>query len=337
MSQKELAIRCGYSEKHISTVISGQKNISPDFAKKLEYALGIDAIFWINLQTNYDKELLEFEELNNITKEEIGILSKFKDIFKEYRKHGFLDINLSDVDEVIEARKVFNVSNLLQIPKLTHIGAYRINKSNSVDDYVLYAWEHLCELIDESSEHSEDIVFNIDLLKKSISDIKNIMFLDTDYIIPELRKVFAKCGISFYLMKCFSGAPVQGYIRKNNRNGLSLYMTIRGGYADIFWFSLFHEIAHIINGDIKNIYIDFSDTQDTKENFANECAANFLISKESYSKFVLENKYDLNSIFSLAKENNVKPYICLGRLMNDHHLSWSKYNKYRERYKLLEA
>ena len=37
MSQKELAIRCAYSEKHISTVISGQKNISPDFAKKLEY------------------------------------------------------------------------------------------------------------------------------------------------------------------------------------------------------------------------------------------------------------------------------------------------------------
>lgn len=60
MSQKELAIRCGVSEKHISTVISGQKNISVDFAKKLEYAFGIDAIFWINLQTNYDKELLEY-------------------------------------------------------------------------------------------------------------------------------------------------------------------------------------------------------------------------------------------------------------------------------------
>lgn len=46
---------------------------------------------------------------------------------------------------------------MLQIPKLTHTGAYRINKSISVDDYVLYAWEHLCELIDENSEHSEDI------------------------------------------------------------------------------------------------------------------------------------------------------------------------------------
>lgn len=135
---------------------------------------------------------------------------------------------------------------MLQIPKLTHTGAYRINKRIRVDDYVLYAWKHLRELIDENSEHSEDIVFNIDLLKKSISDIKNIIFLDTDYIIPELRKVFAKCGISFYLMKSFSSAPVQGYIRKNSRDGLSLYMTIRGGYADIFCFHYFMRLLTLL-------------------------------------------------------------------------------------------
>ena len=35
MAQKELAIRTGMTEKHISTVINGQKNISSSFAKKL--------------------------------------------------------------------------------------------------------------------------------------------------------------------------------------------------------------------------------------------------------------------------------------------------------------
>ncbi len=69
MSQKELAIRCGVSEKHVRTVISGQKNISVDFAKKLEYALEIDTIFWINLQTNYDKDIIEFEKINNNSEE----------------------------------------------------------------------------------------------------------------------------------------------------------------------------------------------------------------------------------------------------------------------------
>lgn len=47
MSQQELALRTGVTPKHISTVLSGEKNISVSFAKKLEYALDIDAEFWI--------------------------------------------------------------------------------------------------------------------------------------------------------------------------------------------------------------------------------------------------------------------------------------------------
>ena len=35
ISQKELAIRTGFSEKHVSTVINGQKNISAEFAMRL--------------------------------------------------------------------------------------------------------------------------------------------------------------------------------------------------------------------------------------------------------------------------------------------------------------
>ena len=71
MSQKELAIRTGMTEKHISTVIDGQKNIFSSFAKKLEYALAIETEFWMNLQANYERELLEFEELNNMSEQEV--------------------------------------------------------------------------------------------------------------------------------------------------------------------------------------------------------------------------------------------------------------------------
>lgn len=64
MSQKELAARVALTEAYISNVINGQKAISVSLAKKLEYALGIDASFWINLQANYDKELADFEDFN---------------------------------------------------------------------------------------------------------------------------------------------------------------------------------------------------------------------------------------------------------------------------------
>lgn len=65
MTAERAGCENGKSEKHISTVIHGKKNISAAFARKLEYALGIETLFWMNLQVNYDRELLEFEELNN--------------------------------------------------------------------------------------------------------------------------------------------------------------------------------------------------------------------------------------------------------------------------------
>lgn len=62
MSQKELAIKTGMTEKYISTVISGQENMSSSFANKLEYALGIETEFWMNLQANYEREKKDVRE-----------------------------------------------------------------------------------------------------------------------------------------------------------------------------------------------------------------------------------------------------------------------------------
>ena len=62
MSQKELVLRTGVSAKYISSVLRGKKNISASFAKKLEYALNIEAEFWVNLQNSYDKEILEYQK-----------------------------------------------------------------------------------------------------------------------------------------------------------------------------------------------------------------------------------------------------------------------------------
>ena len=331
MSQKELAIRCGVSEKHISTVLNGKKNISADFAKKLEYALGIDTIFWMNLQNSYNNEIIKYEEIHNITDEEFSILKRLKDILVDLKNDSFISSNLTCVDEVMELRRLFNISNLLNIPKLEHFGAYRM-KCSKIDQYVMFAWEKYCELVDS------DVIKNkldVKMLYESIPQIKSIMFHNTSEIVYDLKKIFANCGIKFYLMKTYKGAPIQGYIRHNGDNSISLYMTIRGSYADIFWFSLFHEIAHIINGDAKNSFIDYDEMLPDIEEKANVSAANMIISKKSYDLFISKNDFSIDSIRRLANENNVQLYMCIGRLMRDKYIDWKHYSNYRIRYVLI--
>ena len=208
MSQRELAVRTGMTEKHVSTVIHGQKGISAAFAKKLEYALGIEASFWMNLQANYDRELLEFEEVNNITEDELGVLKAAM---------------------VLDFRMIFGISNLLDTPKISYAAAYRAQcKNNNVDPYVLFAWQRMCELLTKNIDVADEV--DIEKLREMIPDIKQVMFMRTNQIQKKLTTIFSECGIAFRIVPNFTGAPVQGFIKKTEDGTLILCMTLRQVY-----------------------------------------------------------------------------------------------------------
>ena len=57
ITQKELAERAGVSEAFLSDVIHGKKDFSKKLSMGLENAVGVPNSFWLNLQTNYGKEL----------------------------------------------------------------------------------------------------------------------------------------------------------------------------------------------------------------------------------------------------------------------------------------
>ena len=50
MSQKEFAVRIDMSEKHVSKLINGEVQLTPEVAVRLEIVLGVPARFWNNLE-----------------------------------------------------------------------------------------------------------------------------------------------------------------------------------------------------------------------------------------------------------------------------------------------
>ncbi len=54
MKQKELAGKMDISTSVLSDLIHGRRNITADLALKLEQALDMSAMFWMNFQSKYD-------------------------------------------------------------------------------------------------------------------------------------------------------------------------------------------------------------------------------------------------------------------------------------------
>ena len=110
-------------------------------------------------------------------------------------------------------------------------------------------------------------------------------------------------------------------------------MTIRQSYANIFWFTLFHEIGNILNGDIEYNKIDYYIENETKENEADVFAKNILIDEKKYKKFIYNGDFSRKKIIEFAKEQKVQPFIIVGRLQKDKKIDYSKYNDLKIRYK----
>lgn len=63
-----LAKAMGVGETGVSEIINGRRRISTAMAYRLAYALGTTAMFWMNLQTDYDAKSFDPSELQNTVK-----------------------------------------------------------------------------------------------------------------------------------------------------------------------------------------------------------------------------------------------------------------------------
>ncbi len=334
LSQKELAQRAGVSEAFLSDVIHGKKDISRGLAMGLEYALGVPCSFWLNLQANYDAEVLNLKEEETVNDEEKNVLKTIHAVAEYLEKMEYIQENLSEEAKIIELRRLFQISDLTGLAYFSLTGALRISGKAAVDPYVMGAWLCMCQAMGRGRTIKTE--FEPSQKEHLISDIKNIMCAHSVNIQHDLRSLFSNFGIDFSIAHNFRGAPVHGYISKKDDNKYQMVLTIRGAYADIFWFSLFHELGHIYNGDISKpgILIDAQEPNDgNREAAADQFAADALLSPDSYRNFLEKGDFSYPVIEKFAQSQSVPSFVVIGRLQKEKYISWNKFNTYKPRYK----
>lgn len=326
MSQKELATRVGVSEKHICTVISGERAISTAFAKKLGYVIK-NSSYWLQAQAAYDAERQLIVDQENISDSEFLVYKELKNVIEVLEQKSLFKKSLSKAKTVVDLRSFFKVSDLTLIPKITYNAAYRaqLSKNAQVNPYILYAWQIMCEKLSENIKCES--VLNLEKLKEIVPLIKQLMFDDYNEFISALQKMLGSCGISFLVVNHFKGAPVQGFIKEAS-DKVIMCLTNRRKRADTFWFTLFHEIGHLLNGDIKRRFVDFELVNSSIESKADDYAKNTLIDPSDYKAFVQDTEYSPSKkdIYSFAEKMGVQPFVIVGRLQNDQIIEWSEHN-----------
>ena len=331
MSQLELSQRIGYTPKHINEVCKGKKPITPDMAIRLSAIFNLSSAFWNNLQANYDSEYNELINEQTVTEDELAILKEVP--INELISYGYL-VNVNSKNKratVLLLRKFFRVSELTFITNVLDntVSAYR-KADKEINRIKLATWIAMGLSAYRPSPNRLDV----ERPKKELPYLKKqILEKDINVAISNLTQILDNCGITFKVLHHLKNVPVQGYIRNINDNIL-LNLTIRNKYSDIFWFTFFHEIGHILsNKDRKTLnMIDYEFSNDfSNEKQADEFASNLLIDKDLYKAF-LNQEINASSIRQLAKKAGVSESIVVGRLGHEDPKYFSRYSYMREQY-----
>ena len=72
-------------------------------------------------------------------------------------------------------------------------------------------------------------------------------------------------------------------------------MTLRNKSSDMFWFTLFHEIGHLLDGK-NEFFVDFTKNSHNSEDYADSFAMDELLAKKEYFDFVKRKDYSKCSI-----------------------------------------
>lgn len=323
MSQKEFAMRMGMSEKHISKLINGEVQLTVDVARRLELVLGVPLQFWCNLETIYREKLAKVAEERAM---DADILLARKFPYKEMAQNGWVKETTKAEDKVINLRKFFEVVQLDMLQgNLIPAGiACRKLSETEKSYYALVAWAQKAKL---ESRKIKTQPLDIKLLRKSIPEIRKMTRMPAKDFCKKLSTLLAECGIAIVFLPHIGGSFLHGATFYDG-NKIVLGLTVRGKDADKFWFSLFHELAHIIYGHIGKT----EGTTQEDEHDADLYASETLIPEDKFNAFAQRGNITENTIKQFADEEEIDAGIVLGRLQKYGYVQYGWYKNLKKQY-----
>lgn len=323
MTQLDLSDKTGINKKTINEIIKGKAPITTTTALKLEYVFNIPASFWNNLESNYREVLERQKDFDSIIDDEKYLKNiPYNEMSK--RKWDYIETTRSPFERVVNLRKFFSVASLGFNTELKRKLAFRKQDNDSFSYESLYCWLRYGEIQSNKVEYPK---FDVVKLKESVKKIRSLascLFFDK---IDEIKEILRECGVSLVFEPHLPNTYVNGVSYKITKDKAIIMISDRGKKDDILWFTLFHEIAHLVLHSKKEVFVDSGEEfKNSIEKEADDFSKNILISKVVYDKFVNDNIINEKTILEFSKDNNIIPGILVGRMQKEGIIGYNEFN-----------
>jgi len=335
MSKEELAKRMDRPANKLTAIFKGEKAITPDTALQLEKVIGVPAHIWTGLESEYRLALARSQEKEDLDerKKEIPLITKY--CYAPLAKLGYISKKTKPIEKVEELQRFFGVTSLFNLDKVRRYKPcfkQNLSKNSKVSTEAIISWLRMGEI---ESHKIGTQPFNAVKLRSLIPKLRSMTNLSPDLFLKDIFADFAKTGVALVIVPHLPKTYAHGATFWLNKNKAIIMTTIRGSYADMFWFSLFHEIGHILLHNRQKVYLESNTVNyvvEDLENEANNFAAENLTPSAEYQNFLSSKSFYKKNIIKFAERINIHPGIVVGRLQHDGIIDISWHHDLRVKY-----
>ncbi len=316
-SQRDLAEIMGRPPQAISEIIRGVKQITPETALELAQAFGASAEIWTNLEASYRLDLARQRGGNGGS--EIATRSRLYSMLPiaDMIRRGWLCATgvAEDLERDVCRLLGGNPEAMIEAVSLRHSVARGPERGAQV------AW--VCRVRQLALEQKVPPFSRADLIK-AIPEIRQLA--TTPEQVEEVPPLLQSLGVRFIIVPPLPKTYIDGVLCDADSTPI-IGLTLRYDRIDSFWFTLMHELAHLVMGHCALHLDNFEDEEqrrDEQEQEANRQARAWLIDQNAFESWVARTRpyFSRRAIERFAADQQIHPGILLGQLMFDGTVSY---------------
>lgn len=238
---------------------------------------------------------------------------------KELKKLGWIDVDLTDLDATEKAVcRFLEIDSIEEEPKI-HFAARKTEK-DAPHSQAQIAW--ICR-VRQLAKRQRLSAYSSARLAKEIVNLPRLSI--TEETTRSVPLCLAELGIRFVVARHLTGTKIDGGAVWLDQSTPVVAVSFRYDRVDWFWFTLMHELAHVLAGDGKSMpMLDQAligrDADSTSispmEEKADKAAAGWLVPQDRLTAFIRSTKpyFSRTAVLRFAASVGVHPALVVGQL-----------------------
>lgn len=335
-NQEDLAQITELSIKTISKIINNKQGITIETAKLLSKALGTSPEYWLNLDNNY-RLRISADENDDSNKNPTLIKAEIRKYMPvpEIQKKGWSTVDSSAGGYQKTFKDVWHLDSFTKnvYEEKKDFCARRSKEDETYTRYYSITWLQIAENFAKTIKVSR---YKPEELKRLSGHITE--YTKTDEGIIRIINHLSDMGVKFFVQSHLSKTYLDGACFMDSSNPVIVY-TARHNRADNFWFTLTHEIAHVLLHLSRDETSSFLDDLDTKQAGTIEQEADLLAEEILRVDEIIHLSSPFLKYFSdqnlreISEELHMDPSLVLGILQYHGYVDYRKLNKYKRKVK----